>query len=92
MPNVMRHLRDDGCTPGSTRKTHAKYSGGPHIRFPFWGGEGSLWILGLGVPSRPNPSSGAVKSTLPGPREGSLILNSHLVVMSAAVHEVDLTK
>ncbi len=46
------------------------YSGVPHIRFPFWG-EGSLWILGFGVPSGPNPSSGVLKSTLPGPREGS---------------------
>ena len=62
----------------------SKYSGGPHIRFPFWG-EGSLWILGFGVPSRPNPLSGAVKSVVPGPREGSSILNAHLVVMSAAV-------
>ncbi len=60
------------------------YSGVPHIRFPF-GGEGSLWILGFGVPSKPNPSSGALKSALPGPREGSSILNAHLMVMSAAV-------
>ncbi len=52
--------------------------------FPFWG-ESSLWILGSGVPSRPNPSSGALKSTLPGPWEGSSILNVDLVVMSAAV-------
>ncbi len=36
-------------------------------------------------PLRRNPSSGALKSTLPGHREGSSILNSHLVVMSAAV-------
>ncbi len=41
--------------------------------------------LRFGVPSRPNLSSGALKSALPGPREGSSILNSHLVVMSAAV-------
>ncbi len=60
------------------------YSGGPHIRFLCFG-EGSLWILGFGVPSRPNPFSGALKSTLPGPGEGSSILNVHLVVMSAAV-------
>jgi hypothetical protein len=60
------------------------YRGVPHIRFRFRG-EGSLWILGFKVPSRPNPLSGAVKSALPGPREGSSILNAHLVVMSAAV-------
>ncbi len=42
------------------------YSGVPHTRFPF-GGEGPLWILGFGAPSRPDPSSGALKSTLPGP-------------------------
>ncbi len=68
----------------SSHETCCGYSGGPHIRFLFWG-EGSLCVLGFGVPSRPNPSSGAVKSTLPGPREGSSILNAHLVVMSAAV-------
>ncbi len=33
----------------------------------------------------PNPSSGAVKSTLPGPGEGSSILDVDLVVMTAAV-------
>ncbi len=44
----------------------ARYCGGPHISFPFFGG-GSLWILASGVPSRPNLSSGAVKSTLSGP-------------------------
>ncbi len=49
-------------------------------------GGGSLWILGFGVPSRPIPSSGALKSTLPGPREGSSILNVDLVVVTAAVH------
>ena len=31
------------------------------------------------------PQSGAVKSTLPGPREGSSILNVDLVVVTAAV-------
>ena len=63
------------------------YSGVPHTRFHFWG-EGSLRILGFGVPSRPNPSSGALNSTLPGPREGTSILNAHLVVMSAVVPAV----
>jgi hypothetical protein len=29
-------------------------------------GEGSLWILDFGVPSRQNPSSGPLKATLPG--------------------------
>ncbi len=29
-----------------------------------------------------NPQYGALKSSLPGPREGSSILNAHLVVMS----------
>ncbi len=48
-------------------------------------GEGPLWIFGFGVPSRPNPSSGALKSTLPVPREGSSILNADLVVVTAAV-------
>ncbi len=66
------------------------YSGVPHIRFLFWG-EGSLWILGFGVPSRPNPSSGVAKSTLPVPRERSSILNVDLVVMSAAVHQCRLS-
>ncbi len=61
-----------------------KYSGGQHIRFPF-GGEGSLWILGFGAPSTPNPPSRAVKSTLPGPWEGSSILNVDLVVVTAVV-------
>ena len=42
----------------------------------FW--KGSLRILGFGVPSMPNPSSGALKSILPGPRERSSILNAHL--------------
>ncbi len=51
--------------------------------FPF-GGEGSLWILGFGASSRPNPSSGALKSTRPGLREGSSILNVDLVVVTAA--------
>ncbi len=74
----------DGGTENVTKWLVHRYSGGPQIRF-FFGGEGSLWILGFGVPSRPNPSSGALKSTLPGPREGSSILNAHLVVMSAAV-------
>ena len=32
--------------------------------------------------------SGALKSTLPGPREGSSILNVDLVVVTAAVHPV----
>ncbi len=59
-------------------------SGGPHRRFLF-GGEGSLWILGLGAPSSPNPSSGHLKSTLPGPREGSSIKNVDLVIVTAAV-------
>jgi hypothetical protein len=60
------------------------YSGGPHIRFPFWG-EGPLWISGFGVLSRPNPSSGALKLTLPGPQEGASILNVDLVVVTTAV-------
>ncbi len=55
------------------------YSGGPHISFPF---------LRFGVPSRPNPPSGSLKSTLPGPREGSSIINVDLVVVSAAVCHV----
>ncbi len=63
----------------------APYSGVLHIRFPILGGMGSFWILGFGVPSRPNPSSGALKSTLPGPREGLSILNADLVA-------VDVTK
>ena len=49
----------------------------------FW--EGSLWILAFGVPLRRNPSSGALKSTLPGPRVGPLILNVDPVVVTAAV-------
>ena len=49
--------------------------------------EGSLRILGSGAPLMRNPLSGALKSTLPGPREGSSILNVHLVVMSAAVRK-----
>ena len=68
---------------------HQRYSGVPHTRFLFWG-ERSLWILGFRVHSRPNPSSGALKSTLPGPREGSSILNVDLVVVSAAVANKDL--
>jgi hypothetical protein len=67
------------------------YSGGPHIRFLF-GGEGSLWILGFGVPSRPNASSGPLKSTLPGPREGSSILNIDLVIVTAAVTVAEPTE
>ena len=56
------------------------------VSFFFGGGvEGSLWILSFGVPSRPNHSSRLLKSTLPGPREGSSILNAHLVVVTAAV-------
>jgi hypothetical protein len=47
--------------------------------------EGSLWILGFGVRSRPHPSSGPLKSTLPGPREGSSILEVDFVVVTAAV-------
>ena len=98
-----RHLRSRGTLPPKKETLHVvrrctknlasltfaqtRYSGVPHTRFPFWG-EGSLWILGLGVHSRPNPSSGAVKLTLPGPREGSSILNAHLVVMSAAVIKI----
>ena len=61
------------------------YSGGPHIRFPFWG-EGSLWILGFGVPSRPDPSSEAVKSTLPGSPEESSILNADLARCNRLEH------
>ncbi len=49
--------------------------------------EGSLWILSFGVPSRPNPSSGGVNSTLLGPREGSSILNVDRAVVAAAVVE-----
>ena len=41
-------------------------------------GKVSSRILGFGVPSMPNPSSGALKSILPGPRERSSILNAHL--------------
>jgi hypothetical protein len=52
-------------------------------RFLFFG-EGSLRILGFGGPSRSNPSSGLLKSTLPGPGEGPSILNAHLVVVTAA--------
>jgi hypothetical protein len=55
----------------------------PTYKVSFWG-EGALWILGFGVPSRPNPWSGHRKSTLPGPREGSSILNADLVVVTAA--------
>ena len=44
-----------------------------------------LRILGFGVPSMPNPSSGALRSTLPGPRERSGILSAHLALMSACV-------
>ncbi len=56
----------------------------PTYKVPFLG-DGSLWILGFGVPSKPNHSSGPLKSTLPGPREGSSILNVDLVVVTAAV-------
>ncbi len=49
------------------------------------GRKASLWILGFGVPSRRNPLSGPLKSTLPGPREGSSILNVDLVVVTASV-------
>ncbi len=55
------------------------------IGFPFLG-EVSPWILGFGVPSKSNPSSGPLKSALPGPREGSMILNVDLVAMTAAVY------
>ncbi len=62
------------------------YSGGPHTRFhEFW--EGPLLILGSGAPLRRNPLSGDLKWTLPGPREGSSILNTDLVVVTAAVAE-----
>jgi hypothetical protein len=71
-----------GCTADAINAL--AYSGGPHTRFhEFW--EGSLRILGSGVPLRRNPPSGALNSTLPGPREGSSILNVHLVVVTAAV-------
>ena len=60
----------------STAAAHA------HTRsHEFW--KGSLRILGFGVPSMPNPSSGALRSTLPGPRERSGILSAHLALMSA---------
>ncbi len=55
-------------------------------------GEGSLWILGFGVASRPNPASGVLKSTLPEPRDGSSILNVDLVVMTAAVLVTNLSR
>jgi hypothetical protein len=71
-------------TTTTTTSNSIPYSGVLHIRFPFWGGRPPC-ILGFGVPSRPNSSSGAPKWTLPGPRKGSSILNAHLVVMSAAV-------
>ena len=62
------------------------YSGGPHTRFhKLW--EGSLRILGSGTPLRRNPPSGALNSTLPGPREWPSILNVHPVVVAAAVFQ-----
>ncbi len=48
----------------------------------FWKGPSGSWDPPA---PRPNPSSGALISTLPGPVEGSSILNVHLVVASAAV-------
>ncbi len=60
------------------------YIGGPHTRLhEFW--EGSLRILGSGAPLRRHSQSGSLKSTFPGPREGSSILNVQLVVVAAAV-------
>ena len=50
-------------------------------------GEGSLWILGSGVPSKAKRKSspGALKLALLGPRERSSIFNVDLVVVAAAV-------
>ncbi len=63
-----------------------RYSGGPHIRFPFCG-DRCLRISSSGAPLERNPWSGALKLTLPGPREGSSIVNVDLVVMAAAVQQ-----
>ncbi len=64
-----------------------EYSGGPHTGIhEFW--EVSLRILGSLAPLGWNPQSGALKSTLPGPRKGSSILNADLVVVIAAVCSV----
>jgi hypothetical protein len=60
----------------------------PTHKVSLFRGEVLLWILGFEAPSRQNPSSGAVKLTLLGPREGSSFLNDDLVVVTAAVHAV----
>ncbi len=46
-----------------TRETcrSVRYSGSPHTRFLFFEGGVSLRILGVGIPSKPNPSSGAMR-------------------------------
>ncbi len=48
------------------------------MRFSFRG-EKCLWILGFGVPSKPNPSSGPLKLGSPEPLEGSSTLNVDFV-------------
>ncbi len=63
------------------------YSAVPHIRFLLQGGRVPLDLRFRG-PLRPNPSSGPLKSTLPGPREGSSMLDVDLVVVTAAVDHV----
>ncbi len=47
--------------------------------------KGPSGSLDSGASSRQTPSSGLVKSTLPGPRDVSPISNVHLVVVTAAV-------
>ncbi len=55
------------------------------LRLVGWG-EGVPWILGLGVPPKPNPLPRSFKSTPPATREGSFDLkNVDLAVVTAGV-------
>ncbi len=62
------------------------YSGVPHIRFSFLGARAPLDLRFRGPLEAKSFVRGS-KSTYLGPREGSLILNVDLVVMTAAVSD-----
>ncbi len=72
-----------GCSPviNDFRKSaslRGKVASPGTMRFSFFGGKGPAGM-------RQNPPSGALNSILPGPREGSSILNVDLEVLTAAV-------
>ncbi len=63
-----------------------RYSGGPHISFPF-GGEWVSLDLRFRGPLEAKSFARGLNSILPGPRKGSSTLNAHLMVVAAAVYQ-----